>query len=198
MAVMGHFSTDGYSLVEVMFVAGLIATVSAMAIPQVATGLDEFRTAGAARYVSTRLQRARMEAVGRSVDVAMQFTQATNGYAFASYADGNHNGVLTADIASGVDRRLGTVERLGEHFTGVDFGALPGLPPVDVGGTPPGTDPIRLGSSSLASFAPIGTATSGSLYVRGRTAQYVVRIFGGTGKTRVMKFHPRTRQWKPL
>jgi type II secretory pathway pseudopilin PulG len=190
--------TRGYSLVELMFVAGLIATVSAIAIPQVATGLDEFRTAGAARYISTRLQRTRMEALARSVDVAMQIAQTTNGYAFAVYVDGNHNGVLTADIVGGADRRLGPIERLGDHFGGVDFGAVPGLPAVDVGGTPPGTDPIRLGSSNLASFASAGTATSGSLYVRGRSAQYVVRIFGGTGKTRVMKFHPRTKQWKPL
>lgn len=181
-----------------MFVAGLIATVSAMAIPQVVMGLDEFRTAGAARYISTRLQRTRMEALARSVDVAVQITQTPNGYAFAVYVDGNHNGVLAADIAGGADRRLGAVERLADHFAGVDFGALPGLPPVDAGGTPPGTDPIRLGSSNFASFAAAGTATSGSMYVRGRTAQYVVRILGGTGKTRVMKFHPRTRQWKPL
>jgi hypothetical protein len=139
-----------------------------------------------------------MEALTRSVDVAMQIAHTTNGYAFAVYVDGNHNGVLTADIAGGADRRLGAIERLGDHFMGVDFGAVPGLPAVDVGGTPPGTDPIRLGSSSLASFASGGTATSGSLYVRGRSAQYVVRIFGGTGKTRVMKFHPRTKQWKPL
>jgi hypothetical protein len=181
-----------------MFVGALIATVSAMVIPQLATGLDEFRTAGAARYISARLQRTRMEALARSADVAMQITSTPKGYAFAVYVDGNHNGVLATDIAAGADHRLGVIERLGDQFAGVDFGALPGLPPVDVGGTPPGTDPIRLGSSNFASFAAAGTATSGSLYVRGRTAQYVVRIFGATGKTRVMKFHPRTKLWKPL
>jgi type II secretory pathway pseudopilin PulG len=195
---MRHIDTRGYSLVELLFVAGLIVTISAMAIPQVATGMDEFRTAGAARYISTRLQRTRMEALARSVDVAMQFTRTANGYAFAVYADGNRNGVLTADIEAGADRGLGAIERLRDHFAGVDFGTLPGLPAIDVGGVPPGTDPIRLGPSNLATFAAAGTATSGSVYVRGRSAQYVVRIFGGTGKTRVMKFHPRTKQWKPL
>jgi prepilin-type N-terminal cleavage/methylation domain-containing protein len=195
---MRYIETHGYTLIELLFVAGLIAIVSATAIPHIAPALDEFRTAGATRYISTRLQRTRMEALVRSVDVAMQFTPTTNGYAFAVFADGNHNGVLTADIASGADRRLGAVERLGDHFAGVDFGAIPGLPPVDVGGTPPGTDPIRLGPGSVATFSALGTSTSGSVYVRGRTAQYVVRIFGGTGKTRVMKFHPRTKQWRPL
>jgi type II secretory pathway pseudopilin PulG len=195
---MHHIDTSGYSLVELMFVAGVIATISAMAIPEAAAGIDEFRTAGAARYLSTRLQRTRMEALSRSVDVAMQFTQTATGYAVAVYVDGNRNGVLTMDIQAGVDRGLGGIEHLRDHFAGVDFGTLPGLPPIDVGGTPPGADPIHLGSSNLASFAPAGTATSGSVYVRGRAAQYAVRIFGGTGRTRVMKFHPRTKQWKPL
>jgi type II secretory pathway pseudopilin PulG len=195
---MDHIDTSGYSLVELLFAAGLIATISAVAIPQLAAGIDEFRTAGAARYISTKLQRTRMEALARSADVAMQFTRTPHGYAFAVYADGNRNGVLTTEIAAGIDRGLGAIEHLGDHFAGVEFGTLPGLPPVDVGGTPPGTDPIRLGPGNLASFAAAGTASSGSVYLRGRTAQYVVRIFGGTGKTRVMKFHSRTKQWKPL
>jgi type II secretory pathway pseudopilin PulG len=198
MPIMHHMDTTGYSLVELLFATGLIGTMAAVAIPQVTAGIDEFRTAGAARYISTRLQRTRMEALARSVDVAMQFTKTAHGYTFAVYADGNRNGVLTADILSGADRGLGAVERIRDHFAGVDFGTLPVLPPIDVGGTPPGTDPIRLGPGNLASFAAAGTSTSGSVYLRGRAAQYVVRIFGGTGKTRVMKFHPRTKQWKPL
>ena len=103
MAVMRHIDSRGYWLIELMFVAALLVTTGAMAIPQVTTGLDEFRAAGAARYVSTRLQRTRMEALARSVDVAMQFTRSATGYAFAVYADGNHNGVLTTEIAGGVD-----------------------------------------------------------------------------------------------
>ena len=51
----------------------------------------------------------------------------------------------------------------------------------------------------MATFTATGTATAGSLYIRGRRdVQYVVRIFGETGKTRILKFNPRTRQWNPL
>lgn len=86
-----------------------------------------------------------------------------------------------------------------EQFSGVEFGAIPGLPPVDAGGTPPGTDPIRLGSGSIASFSALGTSSSGTVYIRSRRdAQYAVRIFGETGKTRMLKFEPRTGQWKQL
>jgi len=187
----------GYSLIELVFVAGLVVTVSGMAAPQLLSGLDDYRTAGAARYVSVRLQRARMDAVRHSTEVAIQFTQVGAGYSFAVYKDGNDNGVRTKDIQSGADAPVGAAERLPDHFTAVDFGVQAGLPAVD-GGALPGNDPIRLGPSTLASFSSSGTATSGSVYIRGRHAQYAVRIFGATGKVRVLKFDPIAHQWKSL
>jgi hypothetical protein len=189
----------GYSIVELVFVAGTIATVGSMAVPQVRASLDDFRTAGAARYISARLQRARMDAVIRSADVGLKVTQTSTGYSFAVYVDGNRNGVRSTDILNGTDRQLVAPERLFDQFPGVEFGALPGLPSVDPSGTPPGSDPIRLGSSNFATFSSAGTSSSGSLYIRGpRNTQYVVRIYGQTGKTRVLKFDLRTWLWKPL
>jgi len=187
----------GYSLLELVFVLGLVVTVSGMAAPQLLSGLDDHRTAGAARYISARMQRARMDAVMRSSEVAIQFTQVGTGYTYAAYRDGNHDGVRTRDIQSGVDPLVGSAERLPDHFAAVDFGVQAGLPAVD-GGTPPGGDPIKLGASNLASFSSNGTATSGSVYIRGRRAQYVVRIFGTTGKVRILKFDRVANEWKPL
>jgi hypothetical protein len=192
-------SARGYSLVETIFVAGLGATITAMAVPQLWTGLDDYRTSGAARYMATRLQRTRMEAIARSAAVGMQFVRSGGGYAYAEFVDGNRNGVLTREIDSGVDRPLRPPERLPEQFTGVDFGTLPNVPPIDAGGTAPGADPIRLGRADIATFTPLGTATTGTLYVVGRYgAQYAVRIFGETGKTRLLKFDRRTARWRPL
>jgi len=189
----------GYSLVELAFVTALVCTLCGIAIPQMLTGIDEFRTAGAARYVSTLLQHARMEAVKRSAEVALQITASTGGYPIGMYVDGNRNGVLTRDVQRGIDPPLVRPTRLPDNFAGVDFGALPSLPPVDAGGTPPGSDPIRLGSSAFAVFTAVGTSTTGSLYISGaRGSQYVVRIYGQTGKTRILKFHPKTGKWSPL
>ncbi len=193
-----HVHSIGYSLLELLFALGLVMTMGAMAAPQLLASVDEYRTAGAARYVCVRLQRARMEAVMRSRAVAVRFERVNGRYAFAVYVDGNRNGVLTSDIARGIDERSAAPEHLADRFAGVDFGTLPGLPPVEAGGWPPGDDPIRLGTGSIATFTAIGTATAGSVYVCGRHAQYVVRIFGATGKTRVQRFNMRTRQWTPL
>ena len=191
-------ATTGYSLIEVLFVLSTAATVSAMAVPPFSAAIDEYRTAGAVRYVSTRIQRTRMEAVSRSTNVAMYFVQAGSGFSFGVYIDGNGDGVRTADIRNGIDRLLGTIERLSDNYAGVDFGLFPGLPPVDPGSPPPGSDPIKLGSSTLLSYSSIGTSSAGSVYIRGRQVQYVIRILGHTGRARVLKFDPRTSQWKAL
>jgi type II secretory pathway pseudopilin PulG len=189
----------GYTVLELVFAVGVAVTVSATAVPQYLSAVDDLRATGATRYIAARLHAARMEAVQRSAEVALQFTQTGSGYSYAVYVDGNRNGVLTRDIQRGTDRLIGLPERLPDQFTGVDFGAIPGLPPVDSGGTAPGTDPIRLGSGNLASFAASGTSSSGTVYIRSQgDAQYAVRIFGETGRIRMWKFDRGRRQWRPL
>jgi hypothetical protein len=87
---------------------------------------------------------------------------------------------------------------LSDNYAGVDFGLLPDLPPIDPGGPPPGMDPIKLGSSALLSYAPSGSSSPGSVYIRGRKVQYAIRILGDTGRTRILKFNPHDRLWKGL
>jgi type II secretory pathway pseudopilin PulG len=189
----------GYSLIELMFALGVMVTLAGIAIPQILAALDDYQAYGAARYISGRLHETRMMAVTRAVNTAMRFTVAGSSYAYAVYIDGNQNGVRSADIAGGVDPEIQKGERLSDLFPGVDFGAVPGLPSVEPGSPPPGDDPVRFGSTSMAVFSPLGTSTPGSLYIRGRRdVQYAVRLFGQTGKIRVLKFNTRTRMWRAL
>jgi len=189
----------GYTVLELTFAVSLAMVIGAAAVPRLLTSADEIRAAGAARYVATRLHGARLAAVARSAAVGWQFVGSpTGGYTFAPYQDGNGNGIRSRDIQDGIDPQVGPVERLSNQFPGVEFGALPGLPPIDPGGSPPGSDPIRLGTGSILTFTPTGTATAGTLYVLGRNrAQYAVRVLGETGRTRVLRFNPTTGQWGP-
>ena len=184
-----------FSLIELLFVLGVAATLTSVAVPQLSASLDEVRSAGAARHIAARLQQARVRALTRSRATALRIQADAGGYSISVYEDGNGNGVLASDIASGTDAPVGPPERLPELYTGVDFGALPGIPGAE-GSVAPGTDPIRLGSADSVTFTPVGTATAGSLYLHGRTStQYVVRIYGETGRTRILRYSPITRRW---
>ncbi len=192
-------SPFGFSLIELLFVTATIATLSAVAVPGILATIDDVRTIGAVRYLSTKLQRVRMQAVVRSSNAGLRFVSSAGGYTYTVYVDGNANGVRTADITRGIDRELMPLERLPDLFRGVDFGLVPGLPPVDPGSPAPGSDPIKIGSTDILSFSAIGTSTPGSLYIRGpRGVQYVIRVFGDSAKTRILRFDPRARRWSPL
>ena len=95
----------GYSLIELMFALGLMATLAGIAIPQTLAALDDFRAYGAVRYMSGRLYEARMTAVARTANTAMRFTSTERSYAYAVYLDGNRNGVRSADISAVLIRR---------------------------------------------------------------------------------------------
>src|SRR6476646_9991013 len=121
----------GFSLIELLFVMSATVTAGGIAIPPLLRALDDYRTAGAVRYISTRIQRTRMEAVTRSTNVAMQFVQAGTGFSYRTFVDGNGEGVRTQDIKNGIDYPLGPSERIPDNFSEVDFSLLPGLPAVE-------------------------------------------------------------------
>jgi type II secretory pathway pseudopilin PulG len=192
-------AAQGYTLLELMFVLALGLTTGVVAVPQLLNVVEDVKAAGAVRYVATRLRQARMEAIVRSADVGWRFVAGHGGFTYAPYIDGNGNGVRTRDIQDGIDLPIGALERVTDRFAGVDFGIVPGLPPIDPGATVPGTDPIKLASSNILTFTALGTSSSGSLYVRGRRdTQYVIRILGETGRVHVLKFDSRSRTWKPV
>lgn len=184
----------GAGLIEVLFVLALGITLAGIAAPMTAEALDEMRAASAARYLATRIGAMRIDALKRSTCAALRFERAGDDYSYAAYVDGNANGVRTADISAGVDVRVGPLQRLSDAFPGVQFGLGPGLPDADgQGGT--GTDGVRIGSARILTMSPDGSATPGTLYLRGRRGQYAVRVLGATGRTRVLQYHAGTRQW---
>jgi hypothetical protein len=193
-AVLG---TDrGATLLELMLMVALGITLVGMAVPAVLGGLDAGRARVAAAYMASQLRLAHMEAVKRSRAVALRFEGADTGYRFTRYIDGNGNGVRTVDIKSGVDRILGAPERLQDNFPGVTFGVLAGVTSIDADRAISDGDPIRIGSADLLTFTPIGTATPGTLYLRGRGAhQYAVRVLGVTARTRVLEFNFGETRW---
>lgn len=149
----------------------------------------------AARYFGGKIVAARLQALQRSTCVALRFEAIGSDYAFSTHADGNRNGVRTADIASGVDASVAPAERLRDHFPDVQFGLAAGIPDLD-GVTGAGdADGVRIGLPRILTLSPDGTATSGTVYIRGRRAQYAVRVLGATGRTRTFRYHGGAGEW---
>jgi hypothetical protein len=185
----------GTSLVELLVTAAIVMAAGAIAAPALGGRASDIAASGAARYVGALMQRGRFEAIRRSTSVAYRFEPVAGTIRYALFADGNGNGVRTADIGRGVDSQVSTWESLSDHFSGVNFAIAPGVTDID-SGSPLSGDPLRIGGSDLLSFNPTGNATSGTLYLMGRDRQqYAVRVLGATARTRVLRFLPEARQW---
>ena len=185
----------GTSLVEAVIAAAVAVTVGAVSVPAITGQRDALRAAGAARHVAALVHATRAEALGRGVHVALVFQPSGQDVRFAMFADRNNDGVRSADIAAGVDRQVSAWVRIGDQFPRAVFGIVPGVADPDSGSALTGS-PLKLGGSSVLSFGPAGGATSGTLYLRGPAEQqYAVRLLGATGRSRLLRFDFRGRQW---
>lgn len=180
---------EGYAFPEVLFVVGLITLVCAMVVPQLLAGLDRSRGLAAARYLASRVALARMQAISRSATIAFRFQEEPGGVAFEIFEDGNRNGVRARDIQERIDVPIEPATRLWELFPGAAIGLAPDSPAAGA---------VQLaGGSDLLAFTPLGTATSGTVHVRGPDdTQWAVRVLGATARTRLLRFDARARQWR--
>lgn len=162
--------------------------MAAAATAQVLSSLDHSRGYAAARFLGARLGAARLQAVARGAAVALRFEEGAGGLSFTVFQDGNGNGVRTADIEAGIDPAVESPTSLPEHFPGVDIGLAPASP---------ATDPLQIGRSNLLTFTPVGTSTSGTIYIRDREGtQWAVRVLGATGRTRVLRYDANADTWR--
>jgi type II secretory pathway pseudopilin PulG len=177
-------ASHGYTLIEVVFAAGLVAVLAGAAIPQLSASVERSRTVGAARYLASRLALARAQAAARSANVALLLSAADSTVLVGTYVDGNGDGVRTRDIADGIDTLIDVPVRLTSLFPHVALFL---------------NDPAvtsTFDSSALMSFSPLGTASSRTLYLRGADrSEYAVRVLGATGRTRVLRLVAGNGTW---
>lgn len=175
----------------------LLGVSAALALPSMRPGLDGVRAAAAARHLGALAQSTRVRAVTQSVHVGLRFERHDGGYRYAMYADGDGDGLRARDVRSGVDSRLADFERIGDRFPGVAIGIATRVP--GIGGRealPAGSDPIRFGASDSLTFSPLGTATSGTLYLHHRSGrQFAVRVLGATGRIRILELNEDSASW---
>ena len=193
-------ASKGYTLAELLAVLAIVAMAVALTLPAAATLRDGGRAAAGARTMATLLSAERWKSVAKHNTVGLQFRKIGSAWAWREVADGNGNGLRSAEISRGVDPILSGDERLERKVADVTIGIPPGGPYPEA---PPGTDmltssddPVRFGRSTIVSFSPVGSASSGTLYVTdGRRGFFAVVLFGPTARLRVWRFRPEDRRW---
>jgi hypothetical protein len=159
----------------------------AMTMPRLLASVDRSRGIAGARYLATRMALARATAVSRSAVVALRFESGARGISFSVVQDGNRNGVNSREIQTGIDRVIEPALFLSDLFPGVEIGLQPGTPALE---------PVQLGGTTLLSFTPRGTSTSGSIYVRSRDGtQWAIRVLGVTARARLLRWVRETGAW---
>lgn len=192
----------GFSLIEIVLVMALAGLLLAWSVPPLANLGRRLRVELAAHELTGILRTARAVAVRRSANVALKFYIAPEGgVSYVLYRDGDGDGVRTADIEAGIDPPESLPRELGHFGSLVVFGFPPGEAPKDPGD--PGRrlknldDPIRFNNSDMASFSPLAGSTPGSLYLTdGHSELAVVRVFGRTGKVKVMLYDREREVWQ--
>lgn len=194
---VGSSGSSGVALIDLIFACALIAVLAAIAIPSVQASRDRDATRLAARHLANKLQLLRVEAVRRNRVVAMRFDPDDLGR-YGAYVDGDGDGVLQADIDGNIDRPLEAISHLAYFFSTVALRVAIPLPlPEDGGMLAADSDPIRIGNTNLISFSPLGSSTSGTLYLAGSNgSQMCVRLLGTTGRIRVLWFDRASATWR--
>lgn len=188
----------GAALLDTIVALALSLTMAAIAVPVIGGSLDRERTIIGAQYLAGQLQRARLESLKQARSVAVRLEIVGERARLQLFADGNGNGVSQRDIDRAIDPPLAPPEYLDDRSRDVSLRI--NQPVVDISGAgqlDPGDDPLRIGNTALLAFSPLGGATSGTLYVAAhRGPQMAIRVFGGTGRVRVLLFDAQARQWR--
>lgn len=181
----------GHSLLELMCVLAVIATLSAVAIPRLNQTVHEHRVRGAAFHLRGLLRQTRARAAAEARYVGVVFEEVDGDPVFSLYADGNGNGIRRSEIRAGTEERLREPYRLTEAFPGVRYGSLP------AGADTPFFPGLRIGRSRMVSFSPLGSSTTGTLFLSNHYGVvYAVVVLGSTGRVRIARY--RGGKWERL
>ena len=190
----------GWSLPELLTVMALISLASLVVVPRAVSLARAGRARAAVREIASELQALRWKSVAGNRGHGLWFSRGERGWHWYVVRDENGNGLRTAEIRSGVDRTLSGPHWIEDSVSGAELGfpvdgAFPSIPPRR-GEITPLDDPVHFGRSDLISISPMGSASSGTLYVTSGRELMALVLFGPSLRIRVWRFEDRSRTWK--
>lgn len=195
----GNVSRErGYTLIELSAVVAIIGALVLVTVPSFRAMQKRAAVRAAAQEIRAAFHEARSQAIATGRYTALKFYEDGETWYWELYEDGDWNGVRTADIESGVDRRIAGPRRILSDERRIRI-AMPHfvLPDPDTN-KPLGPDgtPVRFGVSKLCSFSARGASSSGTIFMTdGHQLAAAVRVFGPTARIRTMIYNPSHQSW---
>jgi len=103
--------SDGFTLLEILIVLAIIGVIAICAAPAFGTYRRNASMRAEAAELRGIFRAVRSRAITRATHAGVKFTRAGNTWVYSLYDDGNGNGIRSAEIASGVDRRYAGLVR---------------------------------------------------------------------------------------
>lgn len=193
---MNPAGESGTTVLDVLVTVALIATVTGLGAPLVVHSRDAQQGRQAAQFLASQMRAARQQAVLTGRHTAVVFERRDDAWTVTQCVDGDGDGVLRADLASGIDVCQQPAQPLTAWFPLATIDRQATVP--DLSGRHDGPV-VAFGAGAMASFSPLGTSSSGSLTVMTMGGRHFgVRVAGVTGRVRVLRFAPEAGQWVDL
>lgn len=184
----------GYTLIELLLIIAIVGLIAGVTVPNFQKMQRRIALRAAAGELRSAFHLVRMRAISRSVNTGLRFVLLNGAWHFATYEDGDRDGVRNDDINKGVDKLVARPRIVFSQSQIVTIG-LPPYPLKDPDGDVVKSS-VTFGQSLLCSFSPIGEATPGTIYITDNDGDVrCVRVYGATAKVRTLRYDRATKRW---
>lgn len=185
---------SGYTLIELLIIVAIVGLVLGVAYPNFQKMQRRIALRSAAGELRSIFHLVRMRAISRGANTGVKFVLLGGVWHFATYEDGDRDGVRNDDIKKGIDRMIAPPRIVFSQSNIVTIGVI------DVPVKDPDGDlvksPVTFNQSTLCSFSPVGQATPGTIYITDNDGDlWCVRVYGASAKIRTLRYDRATKRW---
>jgi prepilin-type N-terminal cleavage/methylation domain-containing protein len=188
---------NGFTLLELLTVVAIIGIIALVSMPAFSSYRRNASMKAEVAELRGIFRAVRSRAIARGQNAGVKFTRVGNLWTYSLYDDTNGNGIRTADITKGVDRRYFGPSILMPQFNIAGIALLDKtIRDPDGDKLAPSDSAVQFGSSTICSFSPTGSGTPGTIYITDGAGQLcALRVYGASGRVRVLRYNAANNKW---